>query len=624
MPRTLAVRGTPAEWRTAESGTAESGTAEPGTPAEARSRLGSRVGSRALAGGTSPAGTPGWCRILVLPVTLAGLLSVSACTVGPDYHRPKPWSPPSWQAFGGARDKVLARGASRGAVRSTTSPAPPSPAWWNQFGDTELSALEERVARQNLDVRLATIRLAESRAQARIAAGAEYPSISGTGAYTREQISSKELQRGLQLGVGSAGGTLSPLIGASNFNGLRQTVGSVAVPPVDLWQDGIDATWEIDLWGRVRRSVEASDANLRASEEDRRSTLIAQFAEVARDYMTLRGQQAQLAILRDNERIARELLGLSEQRYRFGLVSELDVENARSQLDSVVAQIPDATQQVTVQVNALSLLLGAPPEALRAELETARPVPPVPPLVPVGVPSELARRRPDIREAEAQLHAATANVGVAVADFYPRVTLSANLNFEGLQFRDLGFWSARAYNFGPSISLPIFQGGQLRGQLQLNQARQQEAAVTYQRTVLSAWRDVDTALKAYASEQEKHDALLRSEQSYRRALGLARAQYTHGLQSFLNVLNAEQGLFNARSQLVSSTTAISSDLVQLYNSLGGGWETVFPQAGRRQPAAVAGTLPAGDGAAARGIMPGTGAGAGGDAGPDAGADNGNG
>ena len=436
--------------------------------------------------------------------------------------------------------------------------------------------MEARVAGQNLSVRLATIRFAESRAQLRQAAAAEFPSLSGTAAYTRQKISSKEIERGLQDGISSGG--LNGFLGSGQrLDGYRQEAGSLRVPPIDLWQDGIDASWELDLWGRVRRSVEAATATLQSLAEDRRSTLIAEFAEVARDYMTLRGQQEQLAILRGNLRVAQESVDLTRARFVGGLTTQLDVENAVAQLDSVAAQIPGAEQQVAVQINALSFLLGEPPRALEAELATARPVPPVPPMVPVGVPSELARRRPDIREAEATLHAATADVGVAVAAFYPRVTLSAGLNFQSLSLRDLGFWASRAYNFGPSISLPIFQGGQLRGALALNEARQKEAAVSYQRTVLQAWQQVDNALTAYRSEQRTRDADARSVEAYARALVLAREQYASGLQTFLNVLTAERGLFDARGQMVSSTMAVSSDLVQLYNALGGGWETAFPR-----------------------------------------------
>ena len=508
--------------------------------------------------------------------TLGAALVASGCTVGPNYTQPSLWSPSTW--LGAGKQGSLQERKARSVVASVPIERAPDPRWWDQFNDRELSALEHRVARENLDVRLATIRLVESRAELRVAAAAQYPSLTGTAGYTRQQISSKEIERGLQNSVSSGG--LGSLLGSGNTNSLRQEAGSLKVPVIDEFQDGIDASWEIDLWGRVRRSVEAAGATLQASEEDRRSTLISRFAEVARDYMMLRGQQAQLAILHDNLRVAQASVVLTRQRFTGGLTTQLDVENAASQRDSVAAQIPDAEDQIAMQINALGMLLGEPPQALRAELQAAVPVPPVPPRVPVGVPSELARRRPDIREAEAQLHSATANVGVAVANFYPKVTLSGALNFEALSLRDLGFWSASAYSFGPSISLPIFEGGQLRGQLLLRQAQQQEAAITYQKTVLQAWQDVDNALTAYASEQRKRDALVRSVRSYQRALNLAQQQYVHGLQTFLNVLNAESGLFTARGQLASSTAAVSSDLVQLYNALGGGWETAFPQATR--------------------------------------------
>ena len=513
------------------------------------------------------------------PQALTALLLLSGCAVGPDFKPPSLCAPSSWLAgrqYAASHPATDAAHRHPHAVRVESVPveAPPDPHWWDQFGDPELSALEVQVAHANLDVRLATIRLVESRAQLRVTAADQWPSLTGSAAYTRTQLSSKEFERGLSDAVSSGG--LGGVLGNNNTNALRGEVGSIKIPALDEWQDGIDASWELDLWGRVRRSVESAHASLQASEEDRRSVLITQFSEVARDYMMLRGDQAQLAILHDNLRVAQQSVTLTRQRVTGGLTTDLDVENARSQVDATAAQIPDLERQVAEQINALGYLLGEPPQALRDELERSSRIPPVPPVVPIGVPSELARRRPDIREAEAQLHAATASVGVAVANFYPKVTLSAGLNFESLSFRDLGFWSARAYNFGPTISLPIFQGGRLRGQLQLNQAQQQEAAINYQKTVLQAWQDVDNALTAYGSEQRRRDALNRSVHSYRRALDLAQQQYANGLQTFLNVLDAERGLFNAQGQLASSTATVSSDLVQLYNALGGGWEQTFP------------------------------------------------
>ena len=511
------------------------------------------------------------------PRLQAGLIAaaclVSACTVGPDFKRPSLWSPSSWTADHPDKPGRAVAGNRPAPIASLPDPSAPDPRWWDIFHDPELSALEARAARSNLNVRLATVRLAESRAQLRITGAAQYPTLNGAGSYSRTQISNKLIQRGLTDGVGDLPAT------GSTLNSIRDYAGEATVPPVNLWEDGIDASWELDLWGRVRRQVEAAHATLVASAEDRRSTLIAQLAEVARDYMMLRGTQSQLAIATANQKTAEESVTLTRQRYVGGLTSELDVQNALQQLDVTTAEIPNDEQQVAQQINALSLLLGEPPQALRAELETAAPVPPVPPRVPVGIPSELARRRPDIREAEARLHAATATVGVAVASFYPSVTLTGALNFQTLSFRDLAFWSAAAYNFGPQISLPIFEGGRLRGQLQLDKAQQQEAAISYQQTVLGAWHDVDNALVAFTAEQRRHDQLVEAEGAAQRALILAREQYTHGLDTFLNVLDAERTLLSAQQQLSASTTTESSNLVQLYTALGGGWETTFPSSG---------------------------------------------
>jgi NodT family efflux transporter outer membrane factor (OMF) lipoprotein len=299
-------------------------------------------------------------------------------------------------------------------------------------------------------------------------------------------------------------------------------------------------------------------------------------AEVARDYLSLRGTQTELRIQRQNLGTAQESLRLTRERAAGGLTTDLDVANATAQVASTEAQIPALQQQEAEQINALSFLLGDTPGALRAELATFKPVPPVPPEVPIGLPSELARRRPDIREAEAQLHAATADIGVAVANFYPQVTLSGSLGIQALQFKDLANWGARQYAIGPGITLPIFRGGELRGTLELRKAQQQEAAVNYQRTVLQAWHDVDNALTAYADEQRRRASLGVAVQQNQRALALARDRYAQGLADFLQVLDAQRSLLAAEQQYARSTTTVSTNLVQLYKALGGGWETTFP------------------------------------------------
>ncbi len=327
----------------------------------------------------------------------------------------------------------------------------------------------------------------------------------------------------------------------------------------------------------MRRSIEAADASIDSSAEARRNTLLSTLAEVARDYMQLRGVQRQIDIANENVKVQQESVQLTRERAAGGLGSDLDVANATAQLGSTAAQLPQLRQQEAQLVNAISLLLGLQPNALRAELDAPRPVPPVPPRVPVGVPSELARRRPDIRQAEAQLHAATADVGVAVADFYPRVTLSASLGIQALQPKNLFTWDARQYGLGPTVSLPIFQGGQLRSTLQLRKEQQQEAAVNYERTVLNAWHEVDNALTAYNAEQQRRDELVQAVAQNRRALGLAQLRYRQGLIDFLTVLDAQRSLLQTEQQLADSTTTVSNNLVALYKALGGGWEGTFPR-----------------------------------------------
>ena len=345
----------------------------------------------------------------------------------------------------------------------------------------------------------------------------------------------------------------------------------------DIWQGGFDASWEADLWGRVRRSVESATASAEAANEAKRSALMSSLAEVARDYIQLRGVQTQLQIARDNVRTARQSLNLTQQRAAGGMTTDLDVANASAQLRTTLSTIPSLEQQEAQLINALSLLVGQPPNALRAELQTGKPVPPVPPRVPIGLPSELARRRPDIRQAEAQLHAATAEIGVAEANFYPSLKLTGSVGLQSLQLNHAFDLSSKQYAAGPGLTIPIFEGGQLRASLQLREALQQEAAITYQKTVLSAWHDVDNALTAYRAEQIRRDELTHAVADSRHALALAQSRYQQGVADFLTVLDAERSLLAAQTQLADSTTTVSSNLVALYKALGGGWEADMPE-----------------------------------------------
>ena len=506
---------------------------------------------------------------------IAALL-LGGCTVGPDFARPNPWSPASW---------FRTRPSPARLEASMPVAEPVDAEWWKNFNDPVLTGLVRRVAAGNLDVRTAAFRLAQSRAQRGIAGADQFAQLNGNSSYTRERLSKQGVISLVGGGAGSGGSANSASGGSSpgaQANGLGGRQGGVpssaGIPAFDLFQGGFDASWELDLWGRVRRSVESADAALEASTEAQRAQLLSSIAEVARDYVQLRGTQETLRITRANLSAAQESVHLTSERASGGLATDLDVANARAQLESTAATIPQLEQQEAQSINAIGLLLGMPPGTLLAELSPRKPVPPVPPRVPVGLPSELARRRPDIRQAEAQLHSATADIGTAKADFYPKLTLSGSVALQALQVRNLGF-SAGTYSYGPSLTIPIFEGGRLRGTLQLREAQQQEAAVAYQRTVLQAFTDVDNALIAYAAEQRRRTRLAEQVAQSRRAFNLAQSQYRQGITDFLQVLTAQRTMLAAEQQLSDSTATVSANLVSLYKALGGGWEADLPMDG---------------------------------------------
>ena len=524
---------------------------------------------------------------LALSLGLLGLgLSLAACNLGPNFQSPKLFAPSNWFASRPPPPKT----------RSMVANEPVNPAWWKLFNDPVLTALEERAARVNLDVRLATVRLQESRSQAGVTEAQEYPNANANGSYTREKIADRGVIGLLGGGSSSSGGSgtgNSASTPGTSANGLSGTSGGVPttatstgggpgkhLPSFNLFQAGFDSSWELDFWGRVRRQVEAADATLLASAESQRNSLITVLAELARDYLQLRGQQRDLQITQETLASEQDSLRITQERQRGGLTTGLDVANAAAQVASTAAQLPQEQQQVAASINAISLLLGEPPNALSAQLSPPQPVPPTPPVVPVGLPSELAQRRPDIRQAEAQLHAATADIGAAEADFFPRVTLSGSIGAQALQFKNLGnfgAYGALQYSGGPAITIPVFQGGQLKFTLLLRKAQQQEAAVQYQQAVLQAFHDVDNALTAYSTEQQRHDQLRRAVEQSRQALGLARQQYVQGLSTFLDVLTAQRTELESEQAFADSTTLISTNLVQLYKALGGGWEADFPR-----------------------------------------------
>jgi NodT family efflux transporter outer membrane factor (OMF) lipoprotein len=328
----------------------------------------------------------------------------------------------------------------------------------------------------------------------------------------------------------------------------------------------------LDLFGRVRRAVEAADANTLAAVENRHGVALAAVAELAQSYMQLRGTQNRLGIAKRNLRLTEENLELVNTRFRNGVATTLDLAQARAQQATIAATLPPLRIQEAELINAIGLLLGDAPRALEAELHRSQMLPRVPRRVPVGLPGTLVRRRPDVREAEAQLHEATAQTGVAVASFYPDVTLNGALSAESLHLSNLFSPTSAAFALGPSVSIPIFEGGQLRGALALRESRQREAAIFFQKTVLRAWKEVDDALTAYREAQHRRADVARSVTENQAALQAARQRYSEGAIDFLNVITTQAQLLQSENDLADSDTQIATDLVNLYRALGGGWE----------------------------------------------------
>ncbi len=518
-------------------------------------------------------------RILASPasfgiVTMAALLT--ACTVGPNFVRPTPQTPAHWS--GRAAAPPATPDGQPPGPGATVAPPPkaarPPPetfteqsadlgAWWSGFDDALLNSLIERALASNLDLRTAVLRVDEARAQRAVAAAAYWPTVSVDAAFSRQRLSETTP-------------TGSLFHSASNLH-LPGGAGIDIPNPYNQFQLSAGASWEIDLFGRIRRSVEAADAGLQASVEDHRAVMVAVLADVAQSYVELRGAQSRLRIARENLATIEELLDLTRQRREAGLTTDIDVANAAAQAGLTRSELPLFDQQITQGVNQLSQLLAREPEALRRELDGAAPVPSAPPGVSIGLPSELARRRPDIREAEANLHAATAQIGVAVADLFPRLTLAADGGFQSESAGKLLDWASRFGSFGPSLDLPILNRGRWKT-VRLYDVRAQEAALVYQRTVLNALHEVENTAAAYGADRQRRALLDAAVAQNRDALALSRQRYEYGLINFVDVLDVERTLQQNQLSLADSTTAVTADLVRLYRALGGGWEAVSEQA----------------------------------------------
>lgn len=470
------------------------------------------------------------------------------CAVGPKYRPPQTETPPVWDGQ---------KAASAALPSKTTTDPVKLVAWWEAFNDPTLSSLVERAVRANLDVRQAEARVRQARAARGVAGAPLWPQVDASALYQKSQGSS-------EVGGGGA---------IATAGGVRE-----------LFQVGLDASWELDIFGGTRRGLEAATADLRAAVEDRRDVLVTLAGEVGTNYLNLRGFQEQIAIARKNLAAQKKTADITRRRFEAGFVSRLDVANADAQVATTEAQIPLLEASARSAVYSLGVLLGREPAALAEELSQESPIPPNPPEVPVGLPSELVRRRPDIRRAEAQLHAATARIGVATADLFPRFFLTGSV---GLSSRDLArlgnLNTSKFWSFGPSVTWPVFAGGRIRANIEVQNALQEQALLAYQKTVLTALQDVETALVAYAKEQEHQKSLAKAVASNRQAVDLAMQRYVAGKTDFLNVLDAQRSLFATEEALTQSTRTLGTNLIALYKALGGGWEKGDTERSRHSP-----------------------------------------
>ncbi len=521
----------------------------------------------------------------VLKMAIAGILAVSAagCVVGPDYERPATAVPDRWNTpLGGGE----------------TEGTPQIAQWWRSFGDPALDSLVCRALDANFDLRTAESRIMEARASESLAESDLWPALNASAAYRRVQsqkpapVSTDPALGGASLTFSQQGASVSATMlpmGAAgpsvmvspDFTGAGNSRVTVGTPQGargsagrrnNLYQAGFDASWELDIFGGARRGAEAARANREAAEEALRDVRVTLTAEVARQYFNLRRAQAGLDIAAKNIELFRGSLELAQSRFDAGLTTMLDVQNATAQLAASEAAVPGHAAEIQYAIHRLGVLLGGEPGMLQGELSVAAPLPAAPPEVPVGLPSDLLRRRPDVRRAERQLAASTALIGAATADLFPRVSLTGSLTGQDDALYGIKRNANMLWSIGPGISWPVFDAGRIRANIRAQNARQEQALAAYEKAVMSSLEDAENALVAYAQEQNRLFSLEKSAAAGAEAVNLATDLYTKGLVTYLHVLDAERTLSSAEAQCVQSRANVLIHLTALFKALGGGWD----------------------------------------------------
>ena len=496
-----------------------------------------------------------------LPLIVLGLVAgLAACAAGPSYRTPKPDEPASFAAKIAANTPV-----------SRTQPAGPPldlATWWRALNDEELDSLVDRAVKSNLDLEIALDRLQQARTYEAVVVGHALPDVEASAAAGR--------------------GTGSDLTKGRADTGLRSADNGAGLQHINTIA-GFDAVWELDLFGKFRREFQAARAETEAARAARYDVLISVVADVVRAYIDLRGLQVRAGILHKASDVLRESLRIVKIRYERGITNELDVALATRELATLEAQIAPVEAEVNAAQYTLAVLVGEYPENMVQELSKPDLIPSMPAPTPPGVPLDLLKRRPDIQVAERQLAAATARIGVATANLFPQVTLVGSIGSQGQGWGTTPAVSKHIWSFGPGAVWPLLDFGALDAEVDIAQLAARASLVNYRKTILNAVQQVDTSLDAYQAQEIRMENLTAAMVAGQRAVDLATSRYDRGLTDFLNVVDAERQFYDLQEQFAEAQVAEGEQFVNLYKSLGGGWQNyqAIPAIRRPQPAIVA-------------------------------------
>ncbi len=481
-------------------------------------------------------------RVGVLTFALMGT-ALAGCMTGPDFVPPPVEAPKGW-----TMDPAQ--------IGAATQPASTQPVdgeqvarWWEAMNDPVLTGLVKQAVESSLDLKVAEQRVLAARAQRKALDSGLYPTVDAHGGYTHSHRSQSTNQ---------------------NFPGN----------PVDQnqWNANFDASWELDVWGRVRRGIESADAQLQMEEESRNDVIVTMLGDLARNYVELRGSQARAKVARENIALLRDFQGLAQAKYDAGLVSELDAKQAQAQAAQAEAALPlfeDDARQASLRI---ATILGKQPEATQHLLENPPVMPDPKRIIGLGIPADVLRRRPDIRASVQSLAAATANLGVSAAELYPRITLTGAFGFQGIKFTDLFNMSSRYYSISPDVRVRLFDRERIRQDILVSDARVKEAALTYERSIVVAIQEVEASIGAIKAQTDREVRLEEAVNAAEAAVQISRIQYERGIADYLTVINAQQSLNAARDSRVGAQQARLTQVVALYKAMGGGWEGVPMQA----------------------------------------------